>query len=147
MLNFCMYLSSENTLKTELDEAFKSVEIKLEHIESEYCRYTQRLTVVRNNLLYKLEHPQEDMDHGDLYSETGSSIFTHSTGTSGKTFMSSKNRRKHERKKFRLKEGSPFEDLAIINELFVLYSNMSTLLRKHNYKFVKRLVESKLSIN
>jgi len=121
---------AETTLQTELEEAFKSVEIKLEHVESECCRYTQRLAVVRNNLLYKLEHPQEDMDHGDLYSETGSSIYTHSTGTSGKTFMSSKNRRKHERKKFRLKEGSPFEDLAIINELFVLYSNMNTLLQE-----------------
>merc|ERR1719378_450166 len=32
--------------------------------------------------------------------------------------------------KFRLKEGSPFEDLAIINELFVLYSNMTTLLQE-----------------
>ena len=122
------------------------MQIKLEHIENECSRYTQRLTVVRNNLLYKLEHPQEDMDHGDLYSETGSSIFTHSTGTSGKTFMSSKNRRKHERKKFRLKEGSPFEDLAIINELFVLYSNMTTLLRKYNNKLIQIFITLTLNV-
>ena len=122
-------LSVETTLKCELDEAFRTMEVKLEHIQDECCKYAQRLTVVRQNLLHKLENPPAD-DHGDLYSETGSSIFTHSTGTSGKTFTSSKNRRKHERKKLRLKEGSPFEDLAIINELFLLYSSMNNVLRK-----------------
>ena len=118
------------------------MEVKLEHLQNECCKYTDRLTVVRKNLLHKLENPQEDLDHGDLYSETGSSVFTHSTatGTSGKTFMSSKNRRKHERKKFRLKEGSPFEDLAIINELFVLYSSMNKLLRKSAHQLIRSAV-------
>ncbi len=106
------------------------MEGKLEQVGNECSKYTQRLSVVRQDLLYKRDHPPAETDHGDLYSETGSSIFTHTTGTSGKTFRSSKNRRKQERKKLRLKEGSPFEDMAIINELHVLYSSMSSVLRK-----------------
>ena len=113
----------------KLSEAFEMIESKLEHVESECCKYSQRLSVVRQDLLYKRDHPPVEMDHGDLYSETGSSIFTHTTGTSGKTFRSSKNRRKQERKKLRLKEGSPFEDMAIINELHLLYSSLSSVLR------------------
>jgi elongator complex protein 1 len=120
----------ETTLKTELEGAFQMMEGKLEQMGNEYSKYTQRLSVVRQDLLYKRDHPPAETDHGDLYSETGSSIFTHTTGTSGKTFRSSKNRRKQERKKLRLKEGSPFEDMAIINELHVLYSSMSSVLRK-----------------
>ena len=106
------------------------MEAKLEQVENECSKYTQRLSFVRQDLLYKRDLPPAETDHGDLYSETGSSIFTHTTGTSGKTFRSSKNRRKQERKKLRLKEGSPFEDMAIINELHVLYSSMSSVLRK-----------------
>jgi len=36
---------------------------------------------------------------------------------SSKTFRSSKNRRKHERKLFSLKPGNPFEDIALIDAL------------------------------
>ena len=116
------------------------IESKLEHVESECCKYSQRLSVVRQDLLYKRDHPPVEMDHGDLYSETGSSIFTHTTGTSGKTFRSSKNRRKQERKKLRLKEGSPFEDMAIINELHLLYSSMASVLRMSIQPFQYSLV-------
>jgi elongator complex protein 1 len=108
------------------------MEAKLEQVGNECNKYTQRLSIVRQDLLYKRDHPPAETDHGDLYSETGSSIFTHTTGTSasGRTFRSSKNRRKQERKKLRLKEGSPFEDMAIINELHVLFSSMASVLRK-----------------
>jgi hypothetical protein len=61
------------------------------------------------------------------------SIFTRTTGTSalyGRTFRSSKNLRKQKRKKLRLKEGRPFEDVAIINGLHVLFSSMASVLRK-----------------
>lgn len=121
---------AEETLTIALDEALQAMNSKLEHVESETCKYSQRLSVVRQELLYKRDNPPAETDHGDLYSETGSSIFTHTTGTSGKTFRSSKNRRKQERKKLRLKEGSPFEDMAIINELHILFSSMTSILRK-----------------
>ena len=104
------------------------MQVKLDSVEEECCKYSSRLVVVRCDLLHKLENPTNaDTDHADLYSETGSSIFTHTTGVSSRTNASSKNRRKHERKKLRLKEGSPFEDLAIINQLHVLYSSLGGL--------------------
>ena len=106
------------------------METKLDHIENECCKYSQRLAIVRQDLLHKRDNPPVETDHGDLYSETGSSIFTHTTGTSGRTYRSSKNRRKHERKKLRLKEGSPFEDMAIIHELHTLFSSIPSVLRK-----------------
>lgn len=119
----------DEKLTKELNDAFDLMGNKLDQIESECCKYADRLAVVQKELLKKKDNPAE-MEHCDLYSETGSSIFTQSTGTSGKTFRSSKNRRKLERKKLRLKEGSPFEDMAIINELHLLYSSMNSVLRK-----------------
>lgn len=114
----------------ELEEAFQSMHIKLEQVEGDCCQHVQRLLIVRRDLLYKMQNPPTDMmnDHGDLYSETGSSFFTHSTGTGTSSKRSSKNKRKHERKKLRLKEGSPFEDLAIIHELYVLYNSINGIL-------------------
>ena len=106
--------------------------IKLEQVEGECCQHVQRLLIVRRDLLHKMQNPPAEMmtDHGDLYSETGSSFFTHSTGTGTSSKRSSKNKRKHERKKLRLKEGSPFEDLAIIHELYVLYNSINGVLGK-----------------
>ncbi|KAH8307765.1 hypothetical protein KR044_012909, partial [Drosophila immigrans] len=63
-----------------------------------------------------------DIAEVDLLSDTSSMRSSHysngtrSTGT-GKTFRSSKNRRKHERKLLSLKPGNPFEDIALIDSL------------------------------
>lgn len=133
----------ENILKTELSEAYEAMHSKLASIEEECCKYSARLSVVRRELLHKKDHPPlGDTDHADLYSETGSSVFTHTTGvSSGRTSTSSKNRRKHERKKLRLKEGNPLEDMAIINHLHILYSSVNAVLgifiSLRNYYFTK----------
>lgn len=127
---------TEVTLKVKLDESYETMNAKFDQIESECCKYTQRLAVVRQELVQKRDNPPTETDHGDLYSETGSSIFTRTSGTSGKTFRSSKNRRKQERKKLRLKEGSPLEDMAIIHELHLLYSSMDFVLRMF-FQFVQ----------
>lgn len=61
---------------------------------------------------------QLDID-SDLYSDT-TSMNSQNTGGSrstGKSFRSSKNRRKHERKLLNLKEGNVFEDIALIDAL------------------------------
>ena len=135
-------------LAKELEEAFLSMLIKLEQVESECCQYAQRLLTVRRDLLHKMQNPPAEgvADHGDLYSETGSSIFTHTTGTSGKSSFrsskSSKNKRKHERKKLRLKEGSPFEDLAIIHELYVLYGSINGILGKYSKTFFELVLNA-----
>lgn len=60
------------------------------------------------------------IDESDLLSDTTSmhsSRYTASSRGTGKTFRSSKNRRKHERKLLSLKEGNPFEDIALIDAL------------------------------
>lgn len=41
-----------------------------------------------------------------------------------KTFRSSKNRRKHERKLLSLKEGNPFEDIALIDAIYNLVTKI-----------------------
>lgn len=58
-----------------------------------------------------------------MFSDTSSvntSRYSTSSRGTGKTFRSSKNRRKHERKLLSLKEGNPFEDIALIDALYVL---------------------------
>lgn len=47
-----------------------------------------------------------------------SSRFSNSSRGTAKTHRSSKNRRKHERKLLNLKEGNPFEDIALIDSLY-----------------------------
>lgn len=49
-----------------------------------------------------------------------SSRFSNSSRGTAKTHRSSKNRRKHERKLLNLKEGNPFEDIALIDALYNL---------------------------
>lgn len=61
-----------------------------------------------------------DIDEVDLLSDTSSmhsSRHSSSSRGTGKTFRSSKNRRKHERKLLSLKPGNPFEDIALIDAL------------------------------
>ena len=146
-LTYVIAIYSETTLENELSEAIEAMHSKLNALEEECCKYASRLSVVRQDLLHKLENPPlvADTDHADLFSETGSSVFSHTT--SGKTSASSKNRRKHERKKLRLKEGSPFEDLAIIHQLHLLYSSVNVILGKETKMriFGKRNIYFKVS--
>ena len=75
------------------------------------------------------KNPPSATDHSDLFSETGSSVFTGSgTSASDRTGRSSKNRRKLERKKLQLKEGTAFEDLAIVHHLHQLHSSVNNIL-------------------
>lgn len=84
-----------------------------------------RLLQVRKEKAEKLLNPDEeeyDMDC-DLYSDTTSlrsSQHTRGTRSSSKSFRSSKNRRKHERKLLNLKEGNVFEDIALIDALHTI---------------------------
>lgn len=66
---------------------------------------------------------EDDVNDCDLFSDTSSMNSSRFTGTSkgsGKSHRSSKNRRKHERKLLSLKEGNPFEDLALIDAIYNL---------------------------
>ncbi|XP_076170382.1 elongator complex protein 1 isoform X1 [Ptiloglossa arizonensis] len=70
-----------------------------------------------------------DKGISDILSDSSSVISSTSSkksgfsNISGKSYRSSKNRRKHERKLLSLKEGSAFEDLALIQALHQIISN------------------------
>ncbi|KAH8359617.1 hypothetical protein KR093_007925 [Drosophila rubida] len=92
-----------------------------------FVEYKQRLLDIRQrqasaDKLDGVANHDVDIDEVDLLSDTSSmhssrySGSSRSTGT-GKTFRSSKNRRKHERKLLSLKPGNPFEDIALIDAL------------------------------
>lgn len=86
-----------------------------------FIKYRERLQVVREN---KINNPVDTYDFymnkdSDLYSDAGSTVGSSSRGSS-RSFRSSKNRRKHERKLASLKEGSQYEDIALIKALHSL---------------------------
>uniref|UniRef100_A0AAG5CYA7 Elongator complex protein 1 n=1 Tax=Anopheles atroparvus TaxID=41427 RepID=A0AAG5CYA7_ANOAO len=75
----------------------------------------------------------------DLFSDSStiaSSRHTSSTGRSGKSHRSSKNRRKHERKLLNLKEGNPFEDIALIDALHALVLRVCSVDVQNNVRSI-----------
>ncbi|XP_033163263.1 putative elongator complex protein 1 [Drosophila mauritiana] len=88
-----------------------------------FLDYKQRLLDIRQNQAKSGEgyiDADVNLKEVDLLSDTTSLHSSQYSGTSrgtGKTFRSSKNRRKHERKLFSLKPGNPFEDIALIDAL------------------------------
>ncbi|XP_053559202.1 elongator complex protein 1 [Bombina bombina] len=117
----------ETNLKPALLDAQKNHMVFLDSQKTTFTRHRQRLAVVRE-LKEKARQGLIDEDapegpESDLFSET-SSIMT-ASDTSGKyshsnsriSSRSSKNRRKAERKKHSLKEGSPLEDVALLEAL------------------------------
>lgn len=130
--------SEEDTLKVR--EAYVDYHNQaLETLDEEFALFRKqrlRLAQVRKEKAEKLLNPDEngfDMDC-DLYSDTTSmrsSQHTSNTRSSGKSFRSSKNRRKHERKLLNLKEGNVFEDIALIDALHLvvikLYSQQEAI--------------------
>ncbi|XP_030374223.1 putative elongator complex protein 1 [Scaptodrosophila lebanonensis] len=89
-----------------------------------FADYKQRLLDIRKRQALHSgdEYPgaHNDIEEVDLLSDTSSMHSSRYSGTSrgtGKTFRSSKNRRKHERKLLSLKPGNPFEDIALIDAL------------------------------
>lgn len=106
--------------------------------KQDFQKYKNRLKVVREQAAIREEAARtqlaadsDDDSTGnrglsDLISETTSiagsttTRTSHSSRSSGRTYRSSKNRRKHERKLQSIKEGSVYEDLALIRMLHQL---------------------------
>lgn len=89
----------------------------------QYNAHTQRLLKVRQNRAARLAGDDDvaDVDDCDMFSDTtsmNSSRFSGSSRGSRKSHRSSKNRRKHERKLMSLKQGNPFEDIALVDALY-----------------------------
>lgn len=87
-----------------------------------FQKQKSRLATIRSEKLKrKTENDADDIDDSDMFSDTSSmnsSRFSNSSRGTAKTHRSSKNRRKHERKLLNLKEGNPFEDIALIDALY-----------------------------
>ncbi|KAM4054060.1 elongator complex protein 1 isoform 1-T2 [Anomaloglossus baeobatrachus] len=117
----------ETNVKPAIIEAKKNHIIFLDSQKMTFLRHKQRLTVVRDLKEKARQVLLDDEIPGgpdsDLFSDT-SSIMT-ASDMSGKyshsnsriSSRSSKNRRKAERKKYSLKEGSPLEDVALLEAL------------------------------
>ncbi|CAD7092849.1 unnamed protein product [Hermetia illucens] len=109
----------ESQVKPHLESYASILRSTIESDKETFLKHTNRLKTVRMEKAKKLTD-EDYVDEGDLISET-TSVASRYTGTSrstGKTFRSSKNRRKHERKLLNLKEGGKFEDIALIDALY-----------------------------
>lgn len=121
--------STDYTLDCMRNHLQKYAEVLMDCMKNDknqFVNYKMRLANVRQK---RLEQPDEvdpnHFDDCDLYSDTtslNSSRITGSSRGSSKTFKSSKSKRKHKRKLFSLKEGNPFEDVALIDALYNLVS-------------------------
>ncbi|XP_063312037.1 elongator complex protein 1 [Pelobates fuscus] len=117
----------ETNLKPALLDAHRNHMVFLDSQKSNFMRHKHRLSVVRE-LKEKAQQGllDEEVTEGpdsDLFSETSSIMTTsdmsgkYSHSNSRISSRSSKNRRKAERKKHSLKEGSPLEDVALLEAL------------------------------
>ncbi|CAH2049362.1 unnamed protein product, partial [Iphiclides podalirius] len=94
----------------------------------EFTKYKTRLSKVREIKVEKKDQIYKDFNvnkEDDLYSDAGSTIA--SSSGSGRSYRSSKNRRKHQRKVASLKEGSQYEDVALIMTLHNLVTSSFNL--------------------
>ncbi|KAA0192735.1 hypothetical protein HAZT_HAZT001903 [Hyalella azteca] len=115
----------ETVVVPELMKQTKSIAGDISALSVSFSESCSRLSVVRElkekEYLDSLEHHDDTQLDGDVYCDsstvTGHSTRSASSGASGRTYRSAKNRRKLERKKFSTKEGSAYEDLGLISEL------------------------------
>jgi len=116
----------ETHLKGALEEAYNHHMSTIEEQKELFDKYTKRLQVVREiKERQSIEFQESGLarDDTDLYSDTSSvgddSEYASSTSSRGSrsTGRSSKNRRKAASKMYSLKEGSRFEDFALMKAL------------------------------
>ncbi|XP_006864750.1 PREDICTED: elongator complex protein 1 [Chrysochloris asiatica] len=111
----------ETNIKPSILEAQKNHMAFLNSQTATFSRHKKRLLVVRELKKQAQENLGDEGPHGqesDLFSETSSVVSgSYSHSNSRISARSSKNRRKAERKKHSLKEGSPLEDLALLEAL------------------------------
>ncbi|KAG7163721.1 putative elongator complex protein 1 [Homarus americanus] len=125
----------DTNIKPGAEEQYRFCTAEIERLASIFTQYCSRLAVVRESKekqhLDMLEGNCEGQLDCDLYSDTStvtgmSYSRSHATGSrtgtshTGKTFRSSKNKKKLERKKFSTKEGGAYEDLGLVSALYEL---------------------------
>ncbi|NXH41735.1 ELP1 protein, partial [Dicaeum eximium] len=117
----------ETNLKPAILEAQKSQLMFLDSQKTAFLRHKSRLQVVRELKEKACENLQDyevpNCPDLELFSETSSVVTAsdmnskYSHSNSRISARSSKNRRKAERKRYSLKEGSPYEDIALLEAL------------------------------
>uniref|UniRef100_A0A182XXP4 Elongator complex protein 1 n=1 Tax=Anopheles stephensi TaxID=30069 RepID=A0A182XXP4_ANOST len=135
-------------VRSTLGEYLSTLEETLESEREQFLRQKDRLATVREERCRKQSLAAAGDDYGDadgdcgdcdLYSDSStiaSSRHTGTSGRSGKSHRSSKNRRKHERKLLNLKEGNPFEDIALIDALHALVTRVCGVERQRHIRTV-----------
>ncbi|XP_035525648.1 elongator complex protein 1 [Morone saxatilis] len=136
---------TETNLKPALLEAVSTQTAFLEAQVATFTRHRARLAVVREQKekarLDMLDEDCPDCPDAELYSEA-SSVMTgskYSHSNSRISSRSSKNRRKAERKKLSLKEGSPMEDRALMYALGEIITTVDKM-REEVHNLLKALV-------
>ncbi|XP_076376507.1 elongator complex protein 1 isoform X1 [Megalopta genalis] len=130
----------ESHIKSSVFDHADHITSQIEKNRQDFEDYKCRLAVVRANISERnaqscagMIGDNESMyDRGisDLLSDTSSIVSSTSSQKSrlstlsGKSYRSSKNRRKHERKLLSLKRGSAFEDLALIQALYQIVNSI-----------------------
>uniref|UniRef100_A0A8C1VGB2 Elongator complex protein 1 n=1 Tax=Cyprinus carpio TaxID=7962 RepID=A0A8C1VGB2_CYPCA len=139
----------ETDLKSALLDAHSNQTSFLESQKALFNRHKNRLAVVRElkakARLELFDEDGPDCADAELYSEassvlTGSHLGSkYSRSNSRISSRSSKNRRKAEGKKHSLKEGSPFEDIALLNALTQIITIVDKM-REEVHSLLKALV-------
>ncbi|KAM3612355.1 uncharacterized protein V6R79_007268 [Siganus canaliculatus] len=136
---------TETNLKPALLEAVGTQTSFLEAHIATFTRHKTRLAVVREQKekarLDMLDDDAPDCPDAELYSEA-SSVMTgskYSHSNSRISSRSSKNRRKAERKKLSLKEGSPMEDKALMYALAEIITTVDKM-REEVHGLLKALL-------
>ena len=135
------------TVEPEMLRQFEQSKQSVLNLKSSFLAYFNRLIVVReikfNQYLKNLEclNQEDYMEFGDddtcsnislksgISSRYRSNVSKISEASSNKTYRSSKNRRKLDRKKLSTEEGSAFEDIGLVaalHELYVRIDGMTT---------------------
>uniref|UniRef100_A0A8C2WV44 Elongator complex protein 1 n=1 Tax=Cyclopterus lumpus TaxID=8103 RepID=A0A8C2WV44_CYCLU len=136
---------TETNLKPALLEAVGTQTAFLEAQVAAFTRHRARLAVVREQKekarLGMLDEDGPDCPDAELYSEASSvmSGSKYSQSNSRVSSRSSKNRRKAERKKLSLKEGSPMEDRALVYALGEILTTVDKM-REEVHGLLKALV-------
>lgn len=113
-------------ISDHLNEYANQMLPKLQADNNQFNAYVLRLEAVRKlkaDRLLNGDDGDDDLADFDMFSDTtsmNSSRMSGSSRHSGRSRRSSKNRRKHERRLTSLKEGNPFEDIALIDALYTL---------------------------
>ncbi|XP_053673500.1 elongator complex protein 1 [Anopheles nili] len=138
----------QDTIRLNLGDYLGTLETTLTSEKEQFLHQKGRLAVVREERLRKRAAAAAGEDDGDgdadcgdcdLFSDNStiaSSRHTGTSGRSGKSHRSSKNRRKHERKLLNLKEGNPFEDIALIDALHALVVRVCGVERQRHVRAI-----------